>query len=567
MKKLLYVLFIAGVLFPSHTFAATEDEQWPLPNESEYGHHSVLVQDNQALNNSYSILTTYEGSNNFICNSIKDPKCANSTRGDYRALLPVCESEVDVDCIVSLEAINAKGEISPGKFIQYTYNNAHPNRFEGDGIYTPLHASDPSIWSLEGASHSFGSEYGLVVSLSGTFQMGEKKRTESSFSISLFPISRLTTEYTQNDVNGYANYPKCIERYSSFGNRFVGCGGGAQEFGRYRCALKMIESATCLLQHGFPEGFRFRVEVRLANEPTGMFHGRLSNPTIEISPKPVGTTISVEASSMRVPILYSGDQFENLPSEIQSYWNQCLSDGSCRGNSRQISNNWKDPKGRNVQDYALPFGERALKLIDRFASSVKDTSVAAPGSWNIKMLEADQMESAAQCFKTKRGFLGVVSTNSTSYSEGPPLFQDGTLTYKLASLHFLPNGEVFRGRYDLILRSDVARCLYGFSSAPISASVSVITADGQNQVATTVVSEKNNWLHLSAAGFTFSSPRIEVRLTQDSVPLPKPAATPSTTFSPKGQGPKTITCAKGKLKKKITGENPKCPNGYKGVVK
>ena len=96
------------------------------------------------------------------------------------------------------------------------------------------------------------------------------------------------------------------------------------------------------------------------------------------------------------------------------------------------------------------------------------------------------------------------------------------------------------------MRSEVARCLYGFSSAPVSASVS-ITGSDQTSVATTLVNEKDGWLKLAAYGFNFSNPVIKVRITQQS----------------KGMTKKSITCVKGKQSKTITSVNPKCPIGYK----
>jgi hypothetical protein len=207
-----------------------------------------------------------------------------------------------------------------------------------------------------------------------------------------------------------------------------------------------------------------------------------------------------------------------------------------------------------------------MSLIGIYAKYVKDTSVAAPSLWSLKLLNADQMGSANECFKTKQGFLGVVNTNSTTYSAGPPTFEDGFLNYKVASLHYLPDMQIFRGTYSLILRSDVARCIYGFSSAPVSASVQVLSADGSNQVATTVVDEKENYLYLTANGFTFSSPTIKVKLTQsEPAVLPEPEMT--TQASPQLPAKKiVITCAKGKVKKRVTGTNPKCPTGYRKVA-
>jgi hypothetical protein len=65
-----------------------------------------------------------------------------------------------------------------------------------------------------------------------------------------------------------------------------------------------------------------------------------------------------------------------------------------------------------------------------------------------------------------------------------------------------------------VMRSDVARCLYGFSKAPLNAKVSVVNNKGERFTATTVVGEKNGWLRLAAYGFTFSQKTIKVKITQ-----------------------------------------------------
>jgi hypothetical protein len=101
------------------------------------------------------------------------------------------------------------------------------------------------------------------------------------------------------------------------------------------------------------------------------------------------------------------------------------------------------------------------------------------------------------------------------------------------------------GTYDLVIKSEVARCIYGFSNAPIQASISIVGSNGENKVATTVINEKNGWLYLSANGFTYSSPIIKVKLSQA-----------------KNQK-YSISCVKGKVTKKVTGTKPKCPAGFK----
>jgi hypothetical protein len=157
--------------------------------------------------------------------------------------------------------------------------------------------------------------------------------------------------------------------------------------------------------------------------------------------------------------------------------------------------------------------------------------------------------------------LGVVSTNSMGYDGNPPKFVDGSLNYRVSGFHLGPDGKTPNlGTYDLVLRSDAARCLYGFSNAPVSATVSISGADGSQNVATTVVSEKDGWLKMKAAGFTFSEKQIKIKIIQE----PSAAATPAPA-APIAVAKKksTITCVKGKTTKKVSAVTPKCPAGFK----
>jgi hypothetical protein len=112
------------------------------------------------------------------------------------------------------------------------------------------------------------------------------------------------------------------------------------------------------------------------------------------------------------------------------------------------------------------------------------------------------------------------------------------------------------------MSSAVARCIYKFTAAPISATVSITSENGEANTATTVINEKNGWLKLGAYGFTFSSPTVRVKLTQEAAaPAPTPSASASAT--PVVAKKTSITCVKGKTTKKVTAVNPKCPTGYK----
>jgi hypothetical protein len=185
-------------------------------------------------------------------------------------------------------------------------------------------------------------------------------------------------------------------------------------------------------------------------------------------------------------------------------------------------------------------------------------------------LTPGELRSANKCFSDPSQLNGIVTTNSTVYSPGPPTFNkdEGNLNYQVAAPHFTNKGDAFLGTYDLVMRSAVARCVYGFSKAPIKASISVVSATGTPQIATTVVGEQDGWLHLSANGFEFSSPTVSVKLAQDAPapeikiePIPEPSV--AATITPVVSNKSTIKCSNGKTIKSVTGIKPTCPKGFK----
>jgi hypothetical protein len=76
------------------------------------------------------------------------------------------------------------------------------------------------------------------------------------------------------------------------------------------------------------------------------------------------------------------------------------------------------------------------------------------------------------------------------------------------------------------------------------------------------VREKDGFLNLAAYNFTFSSPTVRVKLTQEAV-APSPSPSASASAAPAAAKKTSITCVKGKTTKKVTAVNPKCPIGYK----
>jgi hypothetical protein len=248
------------------------------------------------------------------------------------------------------------------------------------------------------------------------------------------------------------------------------------------------------------------------------------------------------------------------------------------------------------------FDERSFQEYLWWLDVAKNKSIGNKTMWVARTLSEGEIESSGtkRCLADSRNLTGIVTTNANMYISAPPTFNEvtKTLDYKVASPHEDPTGKLNVGSYNLVLSSEAARCLYNFTKAPVSATVSIISADGNSQVATTSVSEKNGWLYLSANGFNFSAPLVRVKLTQEAdnvvgtptstaspspistptpvaspvaSPLATPSASPTPTMTPKPRastqaaaGKKvTITCVKGKTVKKVTAIKPVCPSGYK----
>jgi len=179
--------------------------------------------------------------------------------------------------------------------------------------------------------------------------------------------------------------------------------------------------------------------------------------------------------------------------------------------------------------------------------------------WNFG---ANAYTGSNKCSSDKTKLHGLVVTNAPIYENGPPEFKDGSLNYRVAGVHNNFDGSEFKGRYTYIVRSDTARCYYGFSNAPIEARVEVVSANNASQVASVLVSEKDGFIKLQADNFTFSSPTIKMKLSQATeVAQAKPVEVAPTKAAP--QKSSVITCIKGKISKKISGVNPKCASGYK----
>ena len=90
----------------------------------------------------------------FTCKTLTDPNCANAQTLWFTAVLNVCKSDSDSNCIVGVSAIKNGKEIV-GSFAE-NYPASNEFVFKGD---VSAHIPDgglPSLWTFPGLTHQVG---------------------------------------------------------------------------------------------------------------------------------------------------------------------------------------------------------------------------------------------------------------------------------------------------------------------------------------------------------------------------------------------------------------------------
>jgi len=472
----------------------------------------------------------------FLCSSMDDPQCSKGAHVTAQLILPPCIAATDRMCVEALSIGSTSATMEPAILEKEIASLKSP----ADSITGLPRGGGPSLWSAPTVANKSGTKtYGVNVRVM-YFQNREKagsagKRnapiTLTSMRVSVFPVSITAGKY----------YP--LESYStvnSDGGATYGIRPTGNDYDNLTdCAW--TESGSCAKYVDFADNTRVGLSLRMGSEMTGWLYGRMKDVDVEVSP--LGdkfNKIYIEANPVAAPGAYGFIKKSELKNNPKLDERIRLSSGEF-GYNEMINSDFSrvsgyDPVG-NFEDF------QAFEPI----------------------------------LKTK--LLGIVTTNALIYSPAAPEFKDGTLNYKVAGLHHTEDGVTLtRGSYDLAIRSSVARCVYGFTDAPFQASISVVGADGTEQtIATESVREdkKREWLFLSAQNFTFSAPTIKVKLVQDkplsAAPSQSDKPMSSTTAPGKQSAPvkkaapklKVINCVKGKMNKKVSGTNPKCPSGYK----
>lgn len=468
-----------GSLAAAHNIAidgSGADEQFQSPIGSIRGLHGIVMIED--IRENVSTLGFGNGDKG-PCASVNDAHCAGKELG-YRAVLPLCSTDKQVNCLEGVSGGTA-GSVEKNGLFKEAFPKRGANDFTGDEKGNLPQGSTSSIFRFPDLPHSTldgvtYDTYAVTIAVTGTYREGKVVTQEGMFaSITPVIIRESTCDERFNGGNGDGK--GCLDTYNG--------GVAVDQDNGYRCILwdtidgngdKKIwsldpttgDKSLCAMKRPYPKDVRFTLRARLASQPKGWLHGRLEDPRIVFENSPGRTNVTISGGVVTVPVLSAVGDYSVLPQAVKSYF-----DSLCESNC-------KSPRFPEPQSPATPKTQRLLQMNPPSSSTksfaemalwkefVQDSTAAAPGHWNIRTLTGEEMGKASSCISAATGVTGIVTTNATAYFEGPPAFDTAskTLKYEVAAPHYEKDGKTeFQGSYHLIVREDVAECLYGFSNA------------------------------------------------------------------------------------------------------
>jgi len=561
--RILLLTSIFSLLLPtaSHSADITPKDLLQLPI---YG---TVIQEGQTFQNISFVTassTPQDGGSyyNKACTSFEDPRCADAPIIRGNLIMPVCQSTKDSFCIESLEFTKSDGSKESAKLVL----EATTQKIPASTTYKTGAGGGISVWNAATTLHKgMTGDYIVKVAIGITSIKGKIAPRIDGVEASVTPV-------VMTSDAGAKQARACEKPDPGFGgnpNTSYGwaCPDNQPNPATYERCSQLLDG-LCFMRQDFITGTRVGLNLRINNQVTGWLFGRMSEPNISVTAiDPVTNLLKVEGVAQSVPTLVGYVEKQNLsqfPAIQKRFEERCKTPGFYTTCEKMIA--------ANFFDGSLGSGVNRFDDYELFSSQIKaysgtDLNFKIDTNWNFGSTSYQGRKDAeGACFADSSQLLGLVTTNAPIYESGPPKLTEGFLTYKVAGAHHNADGSVFKGTYDFALRSTVARCLYGFTSAPIQSTVSVTSGDGSiTNVASEIVQERNGWMTLSAKNFTFSSPTIRIKLSQTAVaPTPTPIPTPSSSAMASTAVQKsTITCVKGKLIKTVSAVKPTCPKGYK----
>jgi hypothetical protein len=470
-------------VLPAQASTTYTGADFAWPNSPGVGHLGLYIEDDISHTRLMSTVRTQTGQ---LCASLDDSACANQAVRTY-SILPRCETDAQKDCVESLGATSSQGVVSEGEFSRYFPERGLAD-FEGSPGRNIPTGTAPSIFTLPGVPHNDGNEYMVIASVNGVSPTGGVQAPSSiTIHASVYPVKVLAGNFKRN---------------SPLENGFGVSHGSSDKWGN--CAS--IADGYCAARQDFPANTKFSLSLRLSTPPKGWLHGRIFSPTVTYEAAGTSTRLKVDATPVQVAAVATWGKYSELPEAAKRGAMNCSDTSNCGQMNPQSSG-----AHTSVEAWRAVYGDKA--------SWVR-------GQWMYQTLSEYEMvgSSLAACTSGPAKFDGFITTNATGYAAGPPVFDPvgKTLSYVVAAPHTNAEGGLIVGTYDLMMRSDLAACLYGGNVSDIVASVAIVydNATSTTTEVKTDVTNDGTWFKVSAFGFHYSMPTIKTTLSSKSGAVP-----------------------------------------------
>jgi hypothetical protein len=538
-----------------------------------------------------------------------------------RIVLPVCETDLEADCISSIKYISNSGSTHNGEFVSYLPFSFNLNFQGGTQVQSPFfetserlsingsqalkipNGSRSSFWRFPELRHSDGDLYLVRVNFSGGSGGGVDGKLPLDWGGVQIDM-KITPIKIDNDISSFS---KNLGGDNIYWSKILNENGYLAMQGKW-CGLKKKENVPLCYSTAYDPNFpKFRLDLKLNHlKDFGNSWVRARASDIKIENQTVGnqTHLFVEGKTIKVPravaLLPISEEGFMLQQEAE-----LIRTENIFGKSSIVLNNsgykswireWETPgRIRSLVQARFP---QWVAFDGKIPFYVRDEGIS---DWSFNSDIADMSTSSqlllAKCPKGKN-LGGVVTTNAAVYQPGPPTWDSETqsLEFIVASTHEKKDGSIAEGFYEVALRKDLAECFWGAEAISKKAVISVIDSRGSTKIVTSTYQVIGGYLYFKVQGFTYSVNKIAISFDgitkkkevseSKSETKPQPEASPSaqppssqpipvkTTLVTKAestQNPKKITsvswyCKKGATIKRLP-SNKKCPNGFKKIAR
>ena len=439
--------------------------------------------------------------------------------------LGTCLNDNELGCIESFKVFNSLGAGKKLTLVEKSY---------GSSIDIPQdlklgipRSSTPTIYQDEDGNY-YVVRAGLYVVVRGNQQPIYK------FDANITPVTR------ESDPS--ISLPSVI----SVVDPRTGLGLVSTTSGKPECIA--IDVAICYKANSSSNEDKYLLSVRVPKTVSGWLRARVSDANFDVQLKNTNSQlITVTAKPVKVPIAGGWVKYSELPTGfIEKIWPSGGYD--------------QDPKSSYYLIADPSQGDRGLEEYSAWSPYLKEKAITSVSNWSFGTNMGGSEES---CLNVPGGISGFVASNASVYSSKPPEWDaaNSTIAFKVAAPHNDENGNQNLGTYTLAMPLASIKCLYGKSSLPPSVTISIVYEKEVTTVATVSLKSDSGWILFSANSFHYSSPTIKVKLAQEK-PLTS-SSMQTVAVKKNALKSKTIYCVNGKMSKKISGSNPKCPKGFK----